>query len=106
MLEKIKVVGDGEFGIKILKKALTAPLRQIAENAGLEGSVVVAKVIDGKNDFGFNAQLETYENLLNAGIIDPTKVVRSSIQNAASVSGMLLTTQALIAERPEKNLHQ
>ena len=101
-LDKVKAKGDEEKGIQILKKALTAPLWQIAENAGHEGSVVVTKVADGKNDFGFNAQSETYENLYAAGIIDPAKVVRFSLQNAASVSGMLITTQAMIAEKPVK----
>ncbi|WP_163339398.1 chaperonin GroEL [Desulfopila sp. IMCC35008] len=101
-LDNVTAEGDAKNGLNILRKALCAPLRQIAENAGWEGSVVVNEVLEGENDFGFNAQTETYENLYTSGIIDPTKVVRFSIQNASSVSGLLLTTQALIAEKPEK----
>jgi chaperonin GroEL len=101
-LEKIEVVGEEKNGIEILKHALEIPLRQIAENAGYEGSVVLSKVLDGKDDFGFNADTEKYENLVAAGVIDPTKVVRFALQNAASVSGLMLTTEALIAEKPEK----
>ena len=101
-LEKIKVAGEEKDGISILKRALEIPLRQIAENAGYEGSVVLNKVIEGKDDFGFNAATEKYENLLAAGVIDPTKVVRFALQNAASVSGLMLTTEAMIAEKPEK----
>ncbi len=101
-LDGVAVVGEEKHGIDILRKALTAPLRQIVENAGFEGSVVLNKVMEGKDDFGFNAQTDEYENLLASGILDPTKVVRYSLQNAASVSGLLLTTQALVAEQPEK----
>ena len=101
-LDGVAVCGDEKSGIDILRRALTAPLRQIVENAGCEGSVVLNKVLEGKGDFGFNAQTEVYENLVAAGVIDPTKVVRFSLQNAASVSGLLLTTQATIAEEPEK----
>ncbi len=101
-LEDIKATGEEKSGIAILKRALTEPLKQIAENAGHEGSVVLNKVLEGKDDFGFNAQTEVYENLLAAGVIDPTKVVRYAIQNAASVSGLMLTTEAMIAEKPEK----
>ncbi len=101
-LEKIKVKGEEKSGIAILKHAIMEPLRQIAENAGHEGTVVLNKVLEGKDDFGFNAQTETYENLLAAGVIDPTKVVRFAIQNAASVSGLMLTTEAMIAEAPKK----
>jgi chaperonin GroEL len=101
-LEKIEVVGEEKDGISILKRALQHPLRQISENAGYEGSVVFNKVLEGKDDFGFNADTEKYENLLATGVIDPTKVVRFALQNAASVSGLMLTTEALIAEKPEK----
>ena len=101
-LEGIKAEGDEKSGIDILKRALSAPLRQIARNAGLEGSVVLNKVLEGKDDYGFNAQTETYENLLGAGVIDPTKVVRFALQNAASVTGLMLTTEAMIADKPEK----
>jgi chaperonin GroEL len=101
-LEKIKIAGEEKDGISILKRALEIPLRQIAENAGYEGSVVLNKVLEGKDDFGFNAATEKYENLLAAGVIDPTKVVRFALQNAASVSGLMLTTEAIIAEKPKK----
>ncbi len=101
-LDKITVVGEEKDGISILKRALKVPLRQIAENAGHEGSVVLNTVLEGKDDFGFNAATEKYENLLAAGVIDPTKVVRFALQNAASVSGLMLTTEAMIAEKPEK----
>lgn len=101
-LEKIEVVGEEKNGIGILKRALEVPLRQIAENAGYEGSVVLNKVLGGKDDFGFNAATEKYESLFAAGVIDPTKVVRFALQNAASVSGLMLTTEAMIAEKPEK----
>ena len=101
-LENIKIAGEEKDGISILKRALEIPLRQIAENAGYEGSVVLNKVLEGKDDFGFNAATEKYENLLAAGVIDPTKVVRFALQNAASVSGLMLTTEAIIAEKPKK----
>jgi chaperonin GroEL len=101
-LENTNAEGEEKRGIAILKKALTEPLQQIAKNAGCEGSVVLNKVLEGKDDFGFNAQSETYENLLAAGVIDPTKVVRFALQNAASVAGLMLTTEAMIAEKPEK----
>jgi len=101
-LENTKAKGEERSGINILKHALSEPLRQIACNAGMEGSVVLNKVLEGNGDFGYNAQTDTYENLLAAGVIDPTKVVRFAIQNAASVSGLMLTTEAMIAEKPEK----
>jgi len=102
VLEGLHCNGDEHSGRDILRNAVVAPLRQIAENAGCEGSVVLNTVLAGVDDFGFNAQTETYENLLASGVMDPTKVVRFSLQNAASVAGMLLTTQATIAEQPEE----
>jgi chaperonin GroEL len=101
-LENVKAKGEEKSGISILKHALTAPLRQIARNAGHEGSVVVNKVLEGTDDFGFNAQSETYENLIAAGVIDPTKVVRFALQNAGSVAALMLTTEAMIADKPAK----
>jgi chaperonin GroEL len=89
-------------GVNIIRRALEEPLRRIAENAGVEGSIVVDKVKNAKGNQGFNAQTETYEDLLKAGVIDPTKVVRTALQNAASVAGLLLTAEVLIAEKPEK----
>jgi len=92
---------DEQTGINIITRALEEPLRQIVENAGLEGSVIVAKVREGKGDFGFNAKTEVFENLYKAGVIDPAKVVRVALENAASVAGMLLTTECVIAEIKE-----
>ena len=97
--------GDNEdetTGMKIVSRALEEPLRQIVENAGLEGSVVVAKVKEGKKDFGFNAKADEYQNMYEAGIIDPTKVSRVALENASSVAGMLLTTEATITEIPKE----
>jgi chaperonin GroEL len=94
---------DVEAGIKIVLRALEQPIRQIAENAGVEGSIVVAKVLEAKSDtFGFDAQTETYGDLVAAGIVDPTKVVRTALQDAASVAGLLVTTEAMVAEHPKK----
>ncbi|HQL70276.1 MAG TPA: chaperonin GroEL [Bacteroidales bacterium] len=94
---------DEEYGIIIVKRALEEPLRQIVENAGIEGSIVVQKVKEGKADFGFNARTEKYENLLKSGVIDPTKVSRVALKNAASIAGMVLTTECVIAEIPEEH---
>ncbi len=93
---------DEDTGINIISRALEAPLRQITANAGLEGSIVVQKVREGKTDFGFNARTEKYENMLSAGVIDPTKVTRVALENASSIGGMLLTTECVIAEEPEE----
>ena len=92
---------DEQTGINIVAKAIESPLRCIAENAGVEGSVVAQKVREGKDDFGYNARADRYENLLAAGVIDPTKVTRIALQNAASVAGMFLTTECVIADKPE-----
>ncbi len=92
-----------QAGINIVLKALEAPIRQIAENSGVEGSIVVGRITDNKSQtFGFNAQTEEYEDMLQAGIVDPAKVVRAALQGAASVAGLLITTEAMIAEAPEK----
>ncbi len=102
-LDSVKVENeDQKIGVEIIKKSLEEPLRWIVNNAGLEGAVILQKVRDGKDDFGFNAQAEKYENLLKAGVIDPTKVTRTALQNAASVASLLLTTEAVICEKPEK----
>lgn len=93
---------DQNTGIAILKRALEEPLRQIVENAGMEGSVVVNKVKEGKGDFGFNAATEVYENLYDAGVIDPTKVARVALENASSIAGMLLTTECVLAEQKDE----
>ncbi|MCC7317904.1 MAG: chaperonin GroEL [Bacteroidales bacterium] len=94
---------DETTGIAIVKRALEEPLRQIVENAGLEGSVIVNRVKEGKGDFGFNARTEVYENLYEAGVIDPTKVARVALENAASIAGMLLTTECVIVEYKDPN---
>ena len=101
-LEKLDLKGDEKSGAALLRRALKAPLRQIARNAGHDGSVVVNQVMDGKDDFGFNAATGAFENLMVAGIIDPTKVVRFALQHAASVAGLMLTTEAMITEKPKK----
>ncbi len=93
---------DQSTGIKIIEKSLEEPLRQIVNNAGLEGSVVLQKVKEGKDDYGFNAATETYENLIKAGVIDPTKVTRTALENAASVASLLITTEAVVYEKKEK----
>jgi chaperonin GroEL len=101
-LDKVEVSGEEKDGINLLKKALGEPLKYIAINAGYEGSVVLRKVLEGSGDYGFNAETEKYENLVDAGVIDPTKVVRLALQNAASVAGLMITTEAMISEKPVK----
>jgi chaperonin GroEL len=101
-LDKVDASGDVKSGVNILKRAMSEPLRQIAVNSGHEGAVVLNKVLTGNEDYGFNADTGQYENLMKAGIIDPTKVVRFAVQNAASVAGLMLTTEAMITERPAK----
>jgi len=101
-LGNLRVSEDEKVGVRIIQKALEEPLRWIVSNAGAEGSVVLDKVKNGKGAFGFNAATEEYEDLVKAGIVDPTKVVRSALQNAASVAGLLITTEAMIADKPEK----
>jgi chaperonin GroEL len=105
-LDKIATSGEEKSGIEILKRTLGEPLRQIAENAGYEGSVVFRKVLDGKGDYGFNAETEKYEKLMASGVIDPTKVVRFALQNAASVSGLMITTEAIVTEKPKQKSKQ
>jgi len=102
-LEKLKLEGDQQAGVTILKRALEEPIRQIVENAGFEGSVVVERVKKEKTNSGFDAAAETYCDLLEAGIIDPTKVTRTALQNAASVASLMLTTEVMVAELPEKD---
>jgi chaperonin GroEL len=102
-LKKLRLdAGDQSFGVQVVQKALEWPARRIAENAGWDGAVVLAKIVDGKAAFGFNAQSETFEDLEKAGVIDPTKVARTALQNAASVASLLLTTEAMVAEKPKK----
>jgi chaperonin GroEL len=101
-LEKLKLEGEQQLGVNIIKRALESPIRWIAQNTGFDGSIVVERVKNEKGNFGFNAQTEEYEDMVAAGIIDPTKVVRCAIQNASSVASLLVTTEALIAEKPKK----
>ena len=101
-LEKLTLEGDEKIGADIVKRAIEEPMRQIAINAGFEGSVVVEKVKEMKQDMGFNALTEKYEDLIKGGILDPTKVVRIALQNASSIAGLLLNTEGLIAELPEE----
>ncbi len=102
-LDKLKAEGDEQIGINIVKRAITEPLRQIVENAGEEGAVILGKVLESKEtNFGFNAFSNEYEDLVKAGVLDPTKVVRTALQNAGSIASLMLTTEALIAEIPEK----
>ncbi|MGO8999425.1 MAG: chaperonin GroEL [Polyangiaceae bacterium] len=100
-LDSLKVSEDQKFGVSIIRRAIEEPLRQIVQNAGLEGSIVVNKVREGKDDFGYNAATDQYGQLLSQGVIDPVKVVRSALQNAASVASLMLTTECLVAERPK-----
>ena len=101
-LEKLKGENEDEnTGIQIIKRALEEPIRQIVENAGIEGAIVVQKVKEGKGDYGYNARTDKYENLLETGVIDPTKVVRIALENAASIGGLMLTTECVIADVKE-----
>jgi len=102
-LNALKLGGEQQFGVNIVKRALEEPLRQIASNAGMEGSIVIDKVMGKKGAFGFDAAADVYGDMIEKGIIDPTKVARSALQNAASVAGLMLTTEACIAEKPKKD---
>ena len=101
-LDSLKLDDEQRFGVSIIRRAIEEPLRQIVQNAGLEGSIVVNKVKEGKDDFGYNAASDQYGNLLSQGVIDPVKVVRTALQNAASVASLMLTTECLVAERPKE----
>ena len=102
-LDGMKLPTEQQFGVAIVRRAIEEPLRQISGNAGVDGSIVVSKVREGQGGFGFNAATLEYEDLLKCGVIDPTKVVRTALQNAASVASLMLTTEALVAERPKKD---
>jgi len=101
-VSKLNLEGDQQFGVKLVLRALEEPIRQISANAGLEGSIVVEKVKSGKDAFGFNAATETYEDLVKAGVIDPTKVSRIALQNASSIASLMLTTECMVAEKPRE----
>ena len=94
--------GDEAIGATIVRRALEEPIRQLAYNAGVEGSIVVQKVKEGSGSFGYNVATDTYEDSMASGVVDPTKVARSALQNAASIAALMLTTEALITELPEK----
>ena len=94
-------IADEQTGMQIVRRALEEPIRTLTANAGIDGSIVVQKIREGKGDFGFNARTENYENLFKAGVIDPTKVSRVALENAASIAGMLLNTEAVVADKPE-----
>ncbi|HZA14930.1 MAG TPA: TCP-1/cpn60 chaperonin family protein, partial [Myxococcaceae bacterium] len=102
VLDKVKVDGEQKFGVDIIRRALEEPARKIAQNAGMEGAVVINRIREGKGAFGFNARTEVFEDLEKAGVIDPTKVARTALQNASSVASLLLTTEAMVAEKPKK----
>ena len=101
-LDGLKLPTEQQFGVNVIKRALEEPIRQIAQNAGVDGSIVVDKVKNGKDAFGYDAQDDVYTDLIKAGIIDPTKVSRYALQNASSVAGLMLTTEAMIAEKPRE----
>jgi chaperonin GroEL len=101
-LDNLKVSDEERVGVNIVRRAMEDPCRWIANNAGWEGSIVLDKIKNNKGAFGFNAATEEFEDLMKAGIVDPTKVVRTALQNAASVAGLLLTTEAMVAEKPEE----
>ncbi|MBN1656071.1 MAG: hypothetical protein JXA30_20045 [Deltaproteobacteria bacterium] len=103
VLSKLKLTGEQQYGVNVICRALEEPLRQIAQNSGSEGAVVVNKVRKGKDAYGYNALSGEYEDLFLSGVIDPTKVVRVALQNAASVAALMLTTEVAIAERPKKS---
>jgi chaperonin GroEL len=101
-LDDLKLSGEEDMGVKLVRRALEEPTRQIANNAGFEGATVVQNVMQKEGNYGFNAETGRYEDLIKSGIVDPTKVTRFALQNAASVAGLLLTTEAMVAEKPEK----
>src|SRR5699024_10025926 len=100
-LDGLGIDDDRSFGIDILRRALEAPLRQITANAGIDGSIVVNKVLEGEGTFGYNVRADTYGDVIEMGVIDPAKVVRTALTNAASVAGLLLTTECAIVDEPE-----
>ena len=103
-LEQLQLAGDRQVGVNIITRALEEPMRQIALNAGHEGAVIVGRVRDSKDDnFGFNAETGDFSDLVKAGVIDPAKVTRLALQNAASIAGLLITTEAMVTERPKKD---
>jgi chaperonin GroEL len=101
-VESLKLDGDEAIGVQIVRRAIEHPLKQLCANAGIDGGVVVKEVLGGKGNFGYNVATDKFEDLVKAGVVDPTKVTRTALQNAASVAGLLLTTECMITEIPEK----
>src|SRR4030095_12940944 len=104
VLDQLRLTGEEQVGVTIIRRAIEEPMRWIAANAGHEGSIVVQRVKEMKGDEGFNAQSEQYEDLVNAGVIDPAKVVRSALQHAASIASLLLTTEAVISQSADSRV--
>ena len=103
VLDGIKLAGDEQIGINIIRRACEEPVRQIVNNAGVEGAIVIGKIRENPSpSFGYNAATDVYEDLIESGVIDPAKVTRSALQNAASIAGLMLTTEAMICDIPEK----
>jgi chaperonin GroEL len=100
-LDEVNLKGDEKIGVSIIRRAIEEPIRQISENAGQEGSVIVQKALSEKTNVGYNAETDKFEDMIQAGIIDPTKVTRTALQNAASIAGLMLTTEALVSDMPE-----
>ena len=106
-LEGLKADGDEQIGINIIRRACEEPIRQIVQNAGVEGAIIIGKIRDNDNaHYGYNAQTDVYEDLVKSGVIDPAKVTRSALQNAASIAGLMLTTEAMVCDIPEKKQAQ
>jgi len=101
-IDALALTGDEKIGSQIVRRAIEHPIRMLCSNAGVEGAVVVGEVLSGKGNFGYNVATDKYEDLVKAGVVDPTKVTRTALQNAASVAGLLLTTECMITEIPEK----
>ena len=102
-IEALKLEGDEAFGAQIVRRAIEHPIRMLCANAGVDSGVVVKEVLAGKGNFGYNVATDKYEDLVKAGVVDPTKVTRSALQNAASIAGLLLTTECIVTEVPEKD---
>jgi chaperonin GroEL len=102
-LDKMNLEGDEKVGAKIVRKALEEPIRMIAENGGVEGSIVIDKVMAKEGNYGYNAETDEYGDMMKFGVIDPTKVTRTALENAASIAGLLLTTEAIVTDKPEKD---
>jgi chaperonin GroEL len=103
VIEALKLEGDEAFGAQIVRRAIEHPIRMLCANAGVDSGVVVKEILAGKANFGYNVATDKYEDLVKAGVVDPTKVTRTALQNAASIAGLLLTTECMITELPEKS---